>query len=283
MKKRLIAGLLGIILLGRVGYATCSTSVSRGHVGVVFDQFDGGVQDKVLTAGRQFKLPWQKVSEFPTVTKTIYMSADSREGSKEDESIKIKAKDGTLQADLTFMYSFDATDVVGVQKKYMGDGDYIMTLIRGQLRGWVSEATSKYSTMEIHQTATEDVNAAITEHVAEKAKAFGITIEKVTLSETKPPEQILQAIQSLQVEENNRKAKEEQLKSLEVEGQIIDKENEIALKKAENERKMNEEKSAGLTDEILQQMWIDKWSGNLPQVMGGEDVSTILNMGGIAE
>lgn len=278
MKKKVLSIVIGAVVLGGVGFATCTTTVSRGNVGVVFDQFNGGVQDNVLTAGRQIKMPWQRVSEFPTVTKTVYMSSDEREGSKEDESIVIKAADGTMSADVTYTYSFNAEDVVDVQRKYMGDGDYIVnTILRGQLRSWISEASAKFTTMEIHQTNTEAVNEAITEHVAKKAKAYGLTIERISLSETKPPQKTLEAIERLQVEENNRKAKEEELKSLEIEEQKVKKEMEIEQLKAEAERARNEEKTAGLSGEILQQMWIEKWDGKLPQV-SGEGTSPILDM-----
>lgn len=279
MKKvKVVSTLAGVAVIVGIGFVACTETIDRGHVGVVFDQFNGGVQNKVLTAGRQFKLPWQKVSEFPTVTRTVYMSADTREGSEEDESIVIKAKDGTMKADLTFSYSFNPEDVVGVQKKYMGDGEYIVNdVLRGQLRGWISEATSKYSTMDIHQSKTEEVNGAITEHVAKKAKQYGVTIEKVVLSETKPPQEVLNTISALQVEENKRKTKEEELKSLEIEKQKVEKEMEIEQLKAEAERKRNEEKTQGLSKELLEQQWIEKWDGKLPTV-SGDGVSPIVNM-----
>lgn len=278
-KTKVIATLAGIVAVVGIGFETCTTSIGRGHVGVVFDQFNGGVQPKVLTAGRQFKLPWQRISEFPTVTKTVYMSADEREGSEKDESIAIKAKDGTMQADLSFSYSFNPEDVVGVQKKYMGDGEYIVKdVLRGQLRGWISEATSKFSTMDIHQLKTEEVNAAITEHVAKKAKLYGVTIEKVIISETKPPQQVLDTISSLQIEENKRKTKEEELKSLEIEQQKVQKEMEIEQLKAEAERKRNEEKTQGISDQLLKQQWIEKWSGNLPKVMSEDGATPIIGI-----
>lgn len=265
--KGKVAG-AGLVVIGGVVFFTCTTHVDRGYVGVVFDQFNGGVQERVLGSGRQVKLPWQKVTEFPTVTKTMYMSADSREGSEEDESVTIKANDGTMKADLTMSYSFDAKNISDVQKKFMGDEDYIMSLLRGQLKGWVSEATSKFSTMEIHQSNTEKVNKEVTEHVAKKAKEYGVTIENVMISETKPSDKVMKAIEARQTQEQTRKKKEEELKTLEIDKQKAQIEAERKAIEAEGERKANEIKAQGLDERILEQMKIERWNGQLPQVSG---------------
>lgn len=258
----------GTIVAGVVGFNVCTEKIDRGYVGVVFDQFNGGVQSEVLTSGRQFIMPWQKVSQFATVTKTVYMSADKREGSKEDESITVKANDGTLKSDLSFTYSFNAKDVVKVQKKYMGDGDYVVNnVLRGLIRSWVNEAASKFTTVEIHQTNTEAVNDAITEHVAKKAKEYGVTIERVTLSETKVSPEVEAAIKSRQTAEQNRKKKEDELKAKEIEKKEAELEAERKIIEAEGERKANEIKAQGLDSRILDQMAIEKWDGKLPSTV----------------
>lgn len=268
----------GVVVVGLVGFMTCTTKIDRGCVGTIFDPYGGGVKEQVLSSGRQFKLPWQKVSEFPIVTNTVYMSADKREGSEEDESIKIKASDSILTADLTFSYSFDAEDVVKVQKKYMQDADYIVnTMLRGKIRGWVSEATSKFTTMEIHQTNTEEVNMAVTEHVKKKAKEYGVNIEEVTLSETKPSDDMMKAIEARLLAEQNRKTKEDELKTVEIEKQKAQLEAEKKLIEAKGEREANEEKSKGLTPEILEQMKIEKWNGEL-SIVQGNGANPIINL-----
>lgn len=264
MNKKACAAIALAAVTGVMVFTTCTTYVSRGNVGVVFDQFNGGVQNKILTSGRHFKAPWQKVNEFSTTIKTVYMSADEREGSKEDESIKVKAKDGTLQSDLTFTYSFNPNNVAEVQKNYMGDGEYIVEMLRGQIRGWVSEATSKFTTMEIHQTKTTEVNAAITEHVQARANKYGLTIGEVTLSETNPPENVkIMIAENAKIEQEVKKV-ESELKVEEANLEKAKKEAERKIINAEAERKANEIIAKGLNDKILKQLAIEKWNGELP-------------------
>ena len=56
-KRRVKVAVAGTIAAGVVGFNVCTTKVDRGYVGVVFDQFNGGVQNEVLTSGRQFIMP----------------------------------------------------------------------------------------------------------------------------------------------------------------------------------------------------------------------------------
>lgn len=261
LKRKRFKVLIGVVVVAVVFVATCTTKVNRGNVGVVFDQYNGGVQNQVLTPGRHIIAPWQKVSKFPTTIKTVYMSADKKEGSKENESIKVKAKDGTLQSDLTFTYNFNAEDVAEVQRKYAGDGEYIVEMLRGQIRGWVSESTSQYTTMEIHQTKTAEVNAKITEHVQKRAEKYGLTIGEVTLSETNPPDNVKAMISENAKIDQQVKKVESELKVEEAKLEKAKKEAERKIVEAESEKRANEIKAQGLDENILKALAIEKWNG----------------------
>ena len=252
---------IGLVAFTIIFMVTCTTKVDRGHVGVVFDQYNGGVQNQVLTPGRHIIAPWQKVNEFSTTIKTVYMSSDKKEGSKENESIKVKAKDGTLQSDLTFTYSFNAEDVADVQRKYAGDGEYIVEMLRGQIRGWVSETTSQFTTMEIHQTKTSEVNAKITEHVQERAEKYGLTIGEVTLSETNPPDNVKAMIaENAKIDQQVKKV-ESELKVEEAKLEKAKKEAERKIVEAKAEREANKIKAEGLDEKVLKALAIEKWNG----------------------
>ena len=99
MKLRYLA--IPIVIAGVVLAPSCTTIVPQGHVGAVYDKMEKGVQDYTLSEGFHFKTPWQKVNAFPTSIETVYMSADKREGSKENEEVTIGCNDGSLKADLT--------------------------------------------------------------------------------------------------------------------------------------------------------------------------------------
>ena len=53
---------------------------------------------------------------------------------------------------------------------------------------------------------------------------------------------------------------------------------EKMLVQAKAEREANELKTASLTPAILQKMWIEKWNGEIPQVMTSGNSSTFLDI-----
>lgn len=272
MKLRYLA--IPIVIIGLGVAPTCVTIIPQGHVGAVYDKLNKGVQNYTLGEGLNFKTPFQKVNSFPTSIETIYMSADKKEGSKDNEEITVGCKDGSLKADLTFSYRFRAEDVPSVQSNYRGKtGEEIMnSVLRGQLRTWVSEVTKGYSTMEVHLTKKDEINNKLTEYFNKKADKYGVTFEGVSLSETRPSVEVQQAI-----EKRQRIAQELEQQKLSLEkAEVALKEEELKQKRiliqAEGERKANEEKAKGLDDRVLQQMAIEKWNGQLPTVTDGQSI-----------
>ena len=75
------------------------------------------------------------------------------------------------------------------------------------------------------------------------------------------------------------------LKILVQEAQRVENELKIAeaearkkIVAAEAEKQANELRTQALTPAILQQMWIEKWDGTLPQTMAGGDSKLLLNL-----
>lgn len=56
-------------------------------------------------------------------------------------------------------------------------------------------------------------------------------------------------------------------------------ENQRIISEAEAIAEANRILSESLTDEVLRQMWLDKWNGKLPDVMTGEDNGVIIDIG----
>ena len=279
MKLKYIA--IPLVVATVIGGATIlpmtTTIIPAGHVGAVYDKMQKGVQEYTLSEGFHFKAPWQKVKSFPTSIETIYMSADEREGSENNEEINVGCADGSLKADLTFSYRFKAEDVPKVQRNYRGkSGEEIMnSVLRGQLRTWVGEVTKNYTTMEVHLSKKDEINTKLTEYLNKKAVKYGVTFENVSLVDTRPTAEVQRAI-----EKRQQIAQELEQQKLSLEKAELAKEEERlkqekALIQAEGERKANEEKTKGLSDKVLKQMMIEKWDGSLPKVTDG---NTMINL-----
>ena len=257
----------------------CIKIVPQGNVGAVYNRLGGGIEDRVLEEGFNFKKPWEKINYFPISVETVYMSKDSREGSEDDESITLSCQDGSLNADLTYSYRFDKSKVPDIQRKYRGkSGDEIMNqVLRGQLRSWVSEVTKNYTTMEVHLTDKDTVNNKLTEHLNKRAEKYGITFENVSLAETRASKEVQQAIEKRQQISQELEQQKLSLKKAEVEKERAQLEADKKVIEAEGDKKANEIKAKGLDDKILKEKMIDKWDGSYPKVVGSDDVLIDLN------
>ena len=196
MKKGLISG---IILLGAVvgaGFGiTCIEIIPTGTVGVQYSM-SGGVKDDILTQGWNFVSPTIKVSKFRVASDTLYMSADEREGSKENDSFDVVTKDGKMNVDFEMSYSFDSDKVVDVCEKYglMDGQDIISTKIRGKIKTLANEVTSQYSTLDAHMTKKGELNRALTTHLQDQLALYGVNVESCTFSQTRVDASIEAAI-----------------------------------------------------------------------------------------
>ncbi|MGL4913700.1 MAG: prohibitin family protein [Romboutsia sp.] len=274
---KIVLIVIPLLVILSILFVTCTTTIKQGHVGAVYDRFKKGIQSYTLSEGINFKTPWQSINEFPISIETVYMSKDEREGSQLDESIIISCSDGSLSADLTFSYRFRIEDIPKVQRQYRGkDGQEIMnTVLRGQLRSWISEVTKNYSTMEVHLTKKEVVNAKLTEHLNKKAEKYGVMFENVSLAETRASKEVQAAIEKRQQISQEVEQQRLQLEKAEIAKQAAQLEAERKVIQAEGEKKANEIKAQGLDDRILREKYINKWDGKLPQVMDSN--SSILN------
>ena len=274
MNSKLIAMLsVGLVTVGIAGFG-CTTVVKQGHVGAVYDRMAKGVQDYTLSEGLHFVAPWQKINQFPVSIETVYMSADEREGSENNESITVSCQDGSLNADLAFSYRFDSKDIPEIQRKYRGkDGDYIMNnVLRGQLRTWVSEVTKDYTTMEVHLTKKNEVNDKLTAHLNKKAEKYGVVFENVSLAETRATTEVQRAIEKRQQISQEVEQQKLELEKSEIAKQKAQLDADRKLIEAKGERQANEEKAKGLDSRILEQMKIEKWNGQLPTSTSGQSI-----------
>lgn len=273
MNKGLIVA-VAIFGIGVIAAPFCTTVVPGGYVGAVYDKMEKGVQDEVLGEGFHLKSPFEKVKDFPISIETIYMSKDEREGSEDDESINTACKDGSVNADLTFSYRFEADRVPELQRKYRGrDGnDIVETVLRGQLRTWVSEVTKNYNTIEVYMDKREEVNTKLVEYFNKRGDKYGIKFENVSLAEVRVSKEVQEAMEKRQKISQELEQQKMNLKKAEIAKEEEKLKQEKALIKAKGERQANEEKSKGLNDKVLKEMAINKWDGKLPQATNGNAI-----------
>lgn len=273
---------LGAAVLVTAGVmATCVEKVPAGYVAGQFSM-NGGVKNEVLSPGWHLVSPTIKTSKYSTATEQVYMSKDDREGSEDDESFDVTCKDGKLNADFEMSYSFDADEIPKVMKRYRGMSgeDIINSVVRGKVKTYINEETSKFTVMDAHLEKKSELNKAIFARLQKELKAFGITVESANLSQTRPDQKLAKAIAE-------RSEANQKLEKIKLEAQIVKQEAEnkkikaqgeaeAKLIKAQGEAKANKEVEKSLTPELIELEKIKAWNGVMPQVQGSSN--PIINM-----
>ncbi|MFQ7058343.1 MAG: SPFH domain-containing protein [Turicibacter sanguinis] len=197
-------------------------------------------------------------------TEQGYLSADSKEGSSGDDSFLIPTSDGkTVNIDLEYSYHFDSELLPQTFTKFKGqDGKAIEeTFMRGKLKTWVGEVSSKFSVIDIYGDKRTELNANVLEYVKDKFYEYGIVIDSVNVSRIGLDAQTEEAIQ-LKINE------QQELETARLDKEKAEIQAEADAKKIEAQSEANRMISESLTEELLKLEQIQKWSGEVPQVQG---------------
>jgi regulator of protease activity HflC (stomatin/prohibitin superfamily) len=270
MKKLLLA----IALL--VSLAACSR-VQTGYVGVEVNQYgsDRGVQQQTLGPGSYFTGWNTSIYEYPTFTQNYVYSASANEGKKVDESITFQAKGGVpINADFGINLHVESVNVPLVFQKYHKDMDDI---IDGQLRNLVRDSLNDVAGEMSFEDIANDIPAfmvKVNTLLKQRAIVNGLTVESLSdVGKFRWPDAIQNSINAAQQAKLDAITSQNQLQHTQAENAKRVANADANLQIAQKEAQATQIRAEALSKnpEILQQMWIEKWNGQLPvyQIGGG--------------
>lgn len=258
MKRGKIGAILAglVIVVGAVSVAICTEKVPAGYVGVQYSM-SGGISDEVLSQGWHIVSPTKKVSLYSVATEQLFMSADEKEGSKDDDSFDVVCKDGVLNVDFEMSYSFDAEKVPNIFSRYRGmsGDDIINNVIRGKVKTYTNEVTSQFTVLEAHMEKKGELNRMLTEHLRNMLADFGVEVESATLSRTTASAEVEASItkrtttaQELEAEKQKQEkvALEAETKRIQAQGEA-----DALLIKAQAEAEANKLLEESISDNLI--------------------------------
>ncbi|MGL5315129.1 MAG: SPFH domain-containing protein, partial [Peptostreptococcaceae bacterium] len=182
-KKFLIVGLgcfIGIIIL----MTMFLTKIKPGYVGVVYSP-NGGIKEQTLKQGWHLVNPFYKITEYTIATEQAYLSKDSKEGSKDDDSFLVPTSDGkVVNVDLEFSYRFEEDSLTALFTRFRGKtGKEIEeSFMRGKIKTWASEVSSNFRVIDIFGNKRVQLNSEAYKHIKKEFEIYGIIIESVNFS-----------------------------------------------------------------------------------------------------
>ncbi|MGQ9882196.1 MAG: prohibitin family protein [Armatimonadota bacterium] len=189
----IVAGLLIVLLLSKMW-----VEVPPGHVGVKFDPFAGGIQQRELGEGWNLVMPWQTVRLFNVRAQQYTMSSVRDEATGTDDAMTCQTKEGLkVKVDVTVLFRISGE---GADRLWRSVGpNYINTIVRPATRNVVRLVVARYGIMEVYSNAPETLTAVsqqgivpyvgkrqqveneIYAELKPKLEEKGITLERVLL------------------------------------------------------------------------------------------------------
>lgn len=234
-------------------------TVDTGEVAVV--KYFGEAID-VESPGTYFDF-WitKNYTTFDTKTQTLQLDAATYSSDAQ-----------TMNVQMTVQYRIHADSAIKIAEQY-GTIDTLQARIEAIVAEKTKATLSSHKAMDIianRASMSPLVEDAVRNAIDEK---FYVSIQTVSITNIDFSDAFEKAVEEKMV------AEQEQLKAnYQNETKIAKATADAEAKKisAQAEKEANELLQKSLTDEILQEMWIEKWDGKLPSTVAGENNSTIM-------
>ncbi len=223
-------------------------TIGAGERGVVFSKF-GGVQERVLSEGWQFKMPF--VESVVPIDVKIQKSETQASASSRDLQI--------VSSVIALNYHVDPA---AVNRVYQDVGlAYEARIIAPAVQESLKAVTAQFTAEELI-TKRDEVSSRIKESLTARLGRRNIIVDEFSITDLDFSEVFAASIEAKQVAEQQALKARQDLERVKIEA-----EQKLAEAKAEAEAQRVQRET--ITAELIQLRAIEKWDGKLPEVTGG--------------
>ena len=262
--------------------------VPTGYTGILTTF--GAVEDRTLSPGINFTLPWQKV-----------ITMDNR---TQKEQLQVSAFSSDIQQVDIIMSINYCIDQTTARELYKTVGThYFENIMYPRILEHTKSVFSQY-TAENLVSQRETLSISIADLMKENMSAYGIQIVSIAIEDIDFTDAFTNAVEAKQVAAQNKLTAETQQaqKAMEQEAEaeraiiaanakaeqdiiaakadleVVKIQADAALYAGEREANMNERIAAALTDELINYYWIKQWDGVLPSTVLGSENSFMIDL-----
>lgn len=247
-----VIGVVAILLFGFLWLIMGPVAfIGPGHRGVEVDR--GRVTGKVYTEG------WYI---YNSITKDI-IDFDVRTHTDEAEAAAASNDQQDVRVKVAVTYRFDDIKVGEVLKTIGREKDVKIKILDPQVQEAVKAATAKHNIEEILDKRVE-LKQQMFDDLFSRLGKYGLVLQEVALKDIGFSEEFEKAIE-------HKVIAEQQLQQAQFEADAVVKRAEA---KAQEQKLIKET----LTSEVLQRLWIEKWQGQVPQVVAGDEGNLFFNI-----
>ncbi|HTR55441.1 MAG TPA: prohibitin family protein [Kofleriaceae bacterium] len=275
--RLIVAGVVGVVVLVIFIIMFASlTTIHPGHVGVSVKKCGGGgvSPDPIPTGYYWRSLFCEEVVEYPTNVQTLVLAKNPHEGRPEDESIIVTSSEGLpVNLDVSLSFTLEPAKVPAIYTKFRNDIDVIAhNFVRQTIREGVQSVFAQFTAEQLYSTKREESRVEVQKFLSDRLGKEGFNIQQFTINETRVPDAVVQAINAkvAMIQESQKAEAEVHKTEAEAKQRVAKAQGEAEAKKlsADAEAYFNKTVAASITEEYVQYKALEKWNGELPQMMG---------------
>jgi regulator of protease activity HflC (stomatin/prohibitin superfamily) len=277
---------LAVVVLGGIFSFVGCERIDAGHVGVKVNLYGTGkgVDDVTEVTGWVFYNPIStKIVEFPTFMQHKEYKQVLEDGEiVSDESFVVNSKDGS---------EFHVSPLLNYSVKRER-----VPYIFGKYRVELSQIESGFLKTAVYDAFRVVANSYTADELISNRQQFEIKVRKVLEDQLSPegfilsqftsnliyPETFKKAIEAKNNAVQTALTAENQVKTAEAEAKIkiarAEGNAKAMLTNARAEAEANQLKQRTLTPMLIQQQWIERWNGKLPETMLGDKTNAMIGI-----
>jgi len=233
-----------LVLLGITGLIWLVT----GPVAIISPGERGVVVCKGKVTGQVYSEGWYL---FNSITKNV-VQFDTRTQINEEEIAAASEDLQDVNMTIVAQYRIDPNAVADIVQNIGKQKDVDEKIIDPAIQEVIKASTSKFPVADVIRKRAE-LKKMIEDQLTERLYEYGVLLDEVSIKNIVFSDEFTRAIEKKQVAEQGK--------------QQAEYEAQATVAKAEGKAKEQELLRENLTSEILQRLYIEKWDGELPQVM----------------
>ena len=241
---------------------------------IVLRSVTGEVVGSTMEEGLHVKQPWVQIKSYNIRNEQVVFAAasgDTENLGQNGPQITVQDREGvTANIDITVRYSIAPESVVDIYTQFGAQENFINKFIENDIRAGVRTVPARYGTLELLNNRSE-VEEEIRSYLESRWTDRGVLVQTVSLQEIRYSDEVKARFDAAQAARIEIEKAQAELEATEVSAQQ-------KIVQAQAEAESNKILTESLTDEVLQQRYLDTLSklaeaGNLVITDGtGADV-----------
>lgn len=253
-QPRMLIGLCWLLII----FFGCFSTVKTGEIGIK-TRF-GKIIGSTTNEGIVFKSPIDNIEKI-NIKVQKYENKDNLTTSTKDMQIV-----GNIKVSIN--YQINGVEAVNLYKTV--GINYGTTILEPAIQETIKSVISKYTSEEL-VTERSEISLDINNTLDKRIKKYGINSVSVAINNFDFSQSYNQAIEKKAVAEQEVETSKNKLEKAKIDA-------ETKKVKAQGDAEANKLLENSLTKEIIQQKFIEKWDGKLPETYFGKDILEIFNI-----